>query len=94
MYPKHYSSCSLMSGLVQRDSASDFPLGGAVDSGPAGGQHRLCGGALPQVSLASGGAAQLPQDRAKPGHQERGMHLSLHLGSQLFIFPTGLLAAM
>lgn len=43
-----------------------------MDIGPASGQHRLCGGALPQVPLPSGGVAQLPEDRAEPGHQERG----------------------
>lgn len=43
-----------------------------MDIGPASGQHRLCGGALPQVPLPSGGVAQLPEDGAEPGHQERG----------------------
>lgn len=50
-----------------------FPPGGAVDPRSAGGEHRLCGGALPQVPFSSGGAAQLPEDRTEPGHQERGM---------------------
>lgn len=49
------------------------PPGGAVDAGPAGGQHRVRGGALPQVPLPPGGAAQLPEDGAEPRHQERGM---------------------
>lgn len=70
-----------VTGIVHRESASDFPPGGAVDTGPAGGQYRLCGGALPQVPLPSGGAAKLPQNGTKPGHQERGMHGCLHLGS-------------
>jgi len=52
-----------------------FPPGGAVDTGPAGGEYRLRGGALPQVPLPSRCAAQLPQDGTKPGHQERGMPL-------------------
>lgn len=59
VHPKHYAVCC--------------PPGGAVDAGPAGGQYRLCGGAVPQVPLASGCAAQLPQDGTKPGHQEGGM---------------------
>lgn len=51
------------------------PLGGAVDPGPAGGQHGVRGGALPQVPLSAGGPAQLPEDRAEPGNQERGTEL-------------------
>lgn len=54
---------------------SDFPPGGAVDSWPASSQHRICGGALPQVPLPPGGAAQLPEDGAEPGHPERGVHV-------------------
>lgn len=58
-----------------------------MDTGSAGGQHRLCGGALPQVPIPSGGAAQLPEDGAKPGHQERSMHCCLHLGSKPLFSP-------
>lgn len=43
-----------------------------MDVGPASGQHGLCGGALPQVPLPTGGAAQLPEDGTEPGHQEGG----------------------
>lgn len=51
-----------------QSSSSDFPPGGAVDSWPASSQHGLRGGALPQVPLPPGGAAQLPEDGAEPGH--------------------------
>lgn len=43
-----------------------------MDTGPAGGQYGLCGGTLQEVSLFAGGAAQLPKNRAEPGHQARG----------------------
>lgn len=43
-----------------------------MDSGPASGQYRLCCGTLQEVSVFVGGAAQLPENGAEPGHQARG----------------------
>lgn len=33
-----------------------------MDSGTAGGQHWLCGGALQEVPHVAGGAAEFPED--------------------------------
>lgn len=61
-----------------------------MDSGPASGEYRLCGGALPQVPLPPGGAAQLPEDGTKSGHQEGGMHVFiLASNSSSFFFCNG-----
>lgn len=46
--------------------------GGFVDPGTVGGQHWLCGGALQEVPHSARSAAEFPEDRAEPGHSERG----------------------
>lgn len=43
-----------------------------MDPGAVGGQHWLCGGALQKVPHFARGAAEFPEDRAEPGHTERG----------------------
>lgn len=47
-----------------------------MDSGSASSQYWLCGGAIQEVPIITGGAPQLPEDRAEPGHQERGIDAS------------------
>lgn len=62
--------------LIHRNKMNwsfSFPPGGTLDSGSASCQYWLCGGTIQEVPIVTGGAPQLPEDRAEPGHQERGI---------------------
>lgn len=48
--------------------SSSLPPGGTLDSGSTSSQYWVCGGAIQEVSVSTGGAAQLPEDRTEPGH--------------------------
>lgn len=64
-----------------------------MDPRSAGGQHWLCGGAVQEVPLTSGGAAEFPEDWAEPRNQERGaytdigiIHLPHFVTEYIFLF--------
>lgn len=56
-----------------------FPVcvGGPVDPGTASGEYRVRHRALQALPLPTGGAPQLPEDRASHRNQERGKQLPL-----------------
>jgi len=46
---------------------SSVPPGGTLDFGSTSSQYRVCGGAIQEVPISTGGATQLPEDRTEPG---------------------------